>query len=141
MTEPSPGLARWHQVVADRDAALLADLLADDVVFHSPVVFRPQAGKDLTLLYLTGAMHVIANETFRYVREVVDGPDAVLEFVTEIDGVTVNGVDMIHFDPAGRIVDFTVMVRPLKGMLTVQSKMAALLEQLQSGTVPGAPSE
>ncbi|MDQ1246447.1 MAG: hypothetical protein QG597_815 [Actinomycetota bacterium] len=139
MSEPVRGLAGWHRVVSQRDAGLLAELLADDVVFLSPVVFTPQVGKDLTTMYLTGAMHVIANDSFRYVREVAHDRDAVLEFVTQIDGVSVNGIDMIRFDERGKIVDFTVMVRPLKGMLAVQSAMAALLAQLQNGAAPGAP--
>lgn len=139
MTEPVRGLDGWHLVVERRDASHLAEILADDVVFRSPVVFSPQVGKDLTTLYLTGAMHVLANDSFRYVREVTTGPDAVLEFTTEVDGVTVNGVDMIRFDADGRIVDFTVMVRPLKAMLTLQARMAALLAELQSGPAPGAP--
>jgi predicted SnoaL-like aldol condensation-catalyzing enzyme len=139
MPDALRGLAGWHRVVIERDAGLLDELLADEVVFHSPVVFTPQQGKALTTMYLTGAMHVIANESFRYVREVADGPDAVLEFLTEIDGVTVNGIDMIRFDEDGRIVNFTVMVRPLKGMLTVQAKMAELLAQMQPGTTSGAP--
>lgn len=139
MTEPVRGLAGWHLVVQERDASQLSELLAEDVVFRSPVVFSPQVGKDLTTMYLTGAMHVLANEKFRYVREVTTGPDAILEFTTEVDGVTINGVDMIRFDEDGRIVDFTVMVRPLKAMLTLQARMAALLADLQRGAAPGAP--
>ena len=92
-------------------------------------MFRPQQGKDLVALYLTGAMHVIANETFRYVREVVDGRVAVLEFETEIDGVMSNGVDMITWNEQGLITDFKVMLRPLKAIMIVQQRMAELLER------------
>ena len=123
-------LQRWHRVVRTRTPAMLNQILADDAVFHSPIVFRAQQGKDLVALYLTGAMHVIANETFRYVREVVDGRVAVLEFETEIDGIHVNGVDMITWNEQDLITDFKVMLRPLKAIMIVQQRMAELLERL-----------
>jgi hypothetical protein len=93
-------------------------------------MFGPQQGRDLVALYLTGAMHVVATPQFRYVREVVDGRDAVLEFETEVDGVHVNGVDMITWNEQGLITDFKVMLRPLKAISIVQQKMAELLGQL-----------
>lgn len=127
------GVDEWHRVVATRDASLLAGLLADDAVFYSPVVFRAQEGKALTTMYLAGAMQVLGNDTFTYVREVVAGHDAVLEFTSQVDGVTVNGVDMIRFDDAGRIVEFKVMLRPLKGIEKVRERMAELLAQLSAG--------
>jgi SnoaL-like domain len=123
-------LDRWHEVVRTRNPATLNQILAEDAVFHSPIVFRPQQGRDLVALYLTGAMHVIATPEFRYVREVVDGRDAVLEFETVVDGVHVNGVDMITWNDQGLITDFKVMLRPLKAITTVHQKMAALLETL-----------
>ena len=123
-------LDRWHEVVRTRNPARLNQIIAEDAVFHSPIVFRPQQGRDLVALYLTGAMRVIATPEFRYVREIVDGPDAVLEFETVIDGVQVNGVDMICWNDQGLISDFKVMLRPLKAINIVQQKMAALLEQL-----------
>ncbi len=98
-------LASWHQVVAQRNAGGLASLLADDVVFHSPVVHTPQVGRAITTRYLAAAFRVIANDSFRYVRELVGERDAVLEFQVEIEDVVVNGVDMIKWDDAGRIVD------------------------------------
>jgi SnoaL-like domain len=118
----------WHQLLKTRDPAGLDALLADDVVFHSPVLHRPQAGKALTSLYLTAAFHVFFNDTFHYVREVIGETDAVLEFVVEIDGVTVNGVDMIRWDSMGRIVDFKVMIRPLKAINLIQQKMMEMLK-------------
>ena len=121
-------LAAWHRALQDRDVAGLDTLLADEAVFHSPVVHTPQVGKRLVRQYLAAAFHVLGNDTFRYVREVVGPCDAVLEFVVEIDGVTVNGVDLIRWNDAGRIVDFKVMLRPLKGITVVQQKMAALLQ-------------
>lgn len=120
-------LAAWHRVLASRDLAALNELLADNAVFHSPVVHKPQVGKPLTAMYLAGAMQVLGNESFRYVREVVGSRDAVLEFQLEIDGVSINGVDLIHWDESGRIDDFKVMLRPLKAVNLVHQKMAELL--------------
>jgi hypothetical protein len=122
------GLGAWHRYMLDSDPDLLRDLIADDAVFHSPVVHTPQAGKAKVLLYLTAASKVLGNDSFRYVRELVDGPEAMLEFLVEVDGVTVNGIDLIRFDLEGRIVDFKVMVRPLKAINKVWERMAAQLE-------------
>jgi hypothetical protein len=123
-------LERWHEVVRTRNPALLNQILAEDAVFHSPILFKPQQGRDLVALYLTGAMHVIANPSFRYVREVVGEQDAVLEFETEIDGVHVNGVDLICWNEQGLISDFKVMIRPLKAVNVVQQRMAELLQKM-----------
>lgn len=101
--------------------------MADDVVFYSPVVHTPQNGKMITSMYLTAAVQVFGNETFRYVREVVGESDAVLEFETEIDGIAVNGVDLIKWNSDGKIIEFKVMVRPLKGINIIHEKMAAML--------------
>jgi hypothetical protein len=120
----------WHDVISRSDAESLRALLAENACFHSPVVFRPQHGRDLTAMYLTAAMHVFEGTGFRYVREVVSGHDAVLEFVATIDGVEVNGVDMIHWDEYGRIDDFKVMVRPWKGIEKLRDKMAAMLQSM-----------
>ena len=124
-------LERWHAVVKTRDPKALDTLLADDVVFHSPVVHTPQRGKAITVLYLTGAMHVLNNEHFRYEREVVGARDAALEFVTQIDGVRINGVDLIRWGDDGRIVDFKVMLRPLKAIQLVHAQMGRMLEAIK----------
>ncbi len=124
-------MKEWHRVVSERDAEALDSLLADDVVFHSPIVFSPQHGKALTTLYLTGAMHTLANPSFRYVREVVGNQDAILEFEAEVDGLYVNGVDMIRWNDQGRIIDFKVMLRPLKAINLMHRKMAEMLESLR----------
>lgn len=118
---------KWHELVAARDVTALDDILAENAVFHSPVVHSPQLGKVLTKMYLSAAFHVLANDTFHYVREVVSESEAVLEFEVEIDAVLVNGVDMITWDAAGRITDFKVMLRPLKAINLIQQKMAELL--------------
>jgi hypothetical protein len=124
-------LGIWHELVKTRNAKGLRDLLADEVVFHSPVVHTPQAGKAVTTQYLSAAFHVFFNPTFRYVREVAGPRDAVLEFQVEIDGIAVNGVDMIRWNDEGRIVDFKVMIRPLKAINLIHQKMAAMLQANQ----------
>jgi hypothetical protein len=122
-------LAVWHELVRRRDLGLLDTLLADEVVFHSPVVFTPQRGRPLVTLYLAAAMEVLGNPSFTYLREIVGARDAALEFSCEQDGVHVNGVDLIRWNEAGQIVDFKVMVRPHKDMQALQPHMAARLEQ------------
>jgi len=121
-------IADWHQIVRTRNAAGLNALLAENVVFHSPVVHAPQVGKAIPRVYLTAALAVFFNESFRYVREIVSDRNAVLEFVVEIDGISVNGVDMISWDEEGRIVDFKVMLRPLKAINLIHQKMGAMLQ-------------
>ena len=122
-------IQQWHHMLQQRDFSVLNQLLADDVVFWSPVVHRPQQGKFMTTMYLTAAYQVLFNESFRYVREVVGAHDAVLEFEVEIDGLLINGVDMMRWNDAGQIIDFKVMVRPLKAMNLLHQKMAEMLAQ------------
>ena len=124
--KPNP-LQAWHDALTQRDPRGLADLIADDAVFHSPVVHRPQVGKALVHGYLSAAMSVLGNASFRYVRELADNGQACLEFEVEIDGVHVNGVDLIRWDASGRISDFKVMLRPLKAVQLIHEKMAAML--------------
>lgn len=119
----------WHEVLKSRDMSRLDALLAEDAVFHSPVVHTPQVGKALTTMYLTAAYHVFPQDNFVYVREVMSGNDAVLEFKTEVDGIQINGVDMIRCNDEGKIVDFKVMIRPLKAINLLHAKMKAMLEQ------------
>jgi len=121
-------LSIWHDLVSSRNAKGLAALLSDDVVFHSPVVFTPQVGKAITTHYLTAAFNVFFNETFKYVREVVGPRDAVLEFQVDIDGIAVNGVDMLKWDDEGKIVEFKVLIRPLKAINLIHQKMGAMLQ-------------
>ena len=128
---PTTALTAWHQIVAERSPRGLDVLLADDVVFYSPIVHTPQVGKPITTQYLSAALHVFGNDTFRYVREVVGGHDAVLEFLVEIEGISVNGVDMIKWNDAGQIVEFKVMLRPLKAVNLIHQKMAAMLRAQQ----------
>ena len=127
MTRPH-ALAHWHRLVRAGDPAGLLELLAEDAVFHSPVVHTPQRGRMLAHAYLAAAFKVFFNDTFRYVREITSENHAVLEFEVTIEGIRVNGVDMISWNDAGRIVDFKVMIRPLKAINLIHQKMAAMLE-------------
>lgn len=126
-------VAAWHDIARRRDLRGLDRLLADNVVFHSPVVHTPQAGKSLTKLYLAGAFHVLLNDSFRYVREVIGERDAILEFKVTIDGIEVNGVDMIRWNDEGLIEEFKVMLRPLKAINLVHQRMGAMLEDMKRG--------
>lgn len=121
-------IENWHRVLEAKDPAGLAEIIADDCTFWSPVVHTGQEGKAKTVMYLTGAFHALGDE-FTYVREVIGEKDAVLEFTAEVDGIHVNGVDMISWNDDDMITDFKVMVRPMKGMMVLKDKMAALLEQ------------
>ena len=123
----------WHRLVRTQDPSILDTLLADDAVFHSPVVHTPQRGKKLAAGYLGAAFRVFFNPTFRYVREIVGDAEAVLEFETEVDGILVNGVDLIKWNDKGQIIDFKVMLRPLKAINLIQQRMAAIL----AGQAPG----
>lgn len=125
----SAAIGKWHNIVRTRDASGLDELLADDVVFYSPVVHTPQVGKTVTTMYLTAAVQVFGNESFRYVREIVGERDAVLEFETEIDGIVINGVDMIKWNEDGQIIEFKVMIRPLKAVNLIHQKMGEMLKR------------
>jgi hypothetical protein len=127
MLMPPNALATWHELVRARNPAGLDTLLDDDVVFYSPVVHTPQRGKPITALYLGAAFHVFFDDSFRYVRETHDDNGAVLEFEVEIDGIAVNGVDMLKWNEDGRIVEFKVMIRPLQAINLIHQKMAAML--------------
>jgi SnoaL-like domain len=120
-------IERWHETARARDPARLEALLAEDVVFLSPVVHTPLRGKAITTKYLAAALAVLGGTDFRYVRQWVGETSAVLEFVTSIDGIEVNGVDIIGWNDEGRIDSFKVMVRPLKAIEAVRQRMAAAL--------------
>ena len=124
-----PGIAAWHAYMeSGGDPALLSALLSEDAVFHSPVVHTPQIGKAKVMMYLLSAAKVLGNDSFSYVREIVDGNEAMLEFTADIDGILVNGIDLIRFDESTKIIDFKVMVRPLKAVNKLWEMMAAQLQ-------------
>ena len=143
---------RWHAHLRGELAGGLDELLHDDVVFFSPIVFTPQEGKAVTKLYLEAAGQALPGEdggtiggaggegggpaerpagAFRYTKKVLSGDTAVLEFETTVEGKYVNGVDIIRCDDAGKIVEFRVMIRPLQAVNTVHQQMARMLEMLQ----------
>ena len=122
---------RWHRHLAGELPGGLDDLLADDVVFFSPIVFTPQRGKQVTTAYLTAAADVLGGEGFRYTKQVLSGDTAVLEFETEVDGKHVNGVDIVRCDEHGRIVEFRVMLRPLQAVQVVHERMGRRLQGLR----------
>lgn len=132
-TKPSPaiaGLAHWHEVLAGGSTIEgLMSILHEDVVFHSPVVHTPQEGRKITTAYLSAAGKTLGNDSFEYLREVASGHSAVLEFQTVMDGIQVNGVDIITFDDDGKITDFKVMVRPLQAVNKVWEMMGAQLKK------------
>ena len=120
-------IEHWHQIVRSRDAAALERLLADDVVFVSPVVHTPQVGKAITTKYLQAALQVLNNDTVTYLNEWYGADSAVLEFQSTVDGIVINGIDMIGWNTAGRIDRFKVMVRPLKAMNKLHEHMGRML--------------
>ena len=128
MSEQPSVVRAWHAVVESGDPALLGGLLADDVVFRSPAVFAPQAGKDVAALYLRSAMAVLG-PSLRYVGEWYGPSSAVLEFEAELDGLYVHGVDMLRWNENDQLVGFTVMVRPMRGL----TKLVELMQRQLTG--------
>jgi hypothetical protein len=124
-------LELWHEIVRERNLDRLDEVLAKDCVFLSPIVHTPQEGRELTKFYLAGASNTF-NDSFHYVKEVITPRHAVLEFVCEMDGIVVNGVDIMTFDDEGKIIEFKVMVRPLKAINLLHARMKAMLEQLST---------
>ena len=123
----SRAIKQWHAYATSRDTSILDRLLADDVIFQSPVVHTPQNGKAITKLYLTAALETLGNENFKYVGEWFGETSAILEFETVIDGISINGIDMIGWNDKGQITSFKVMVRPLKAMNMLHAKMGEML--------------
>jgi hypothetical protein len=125
-------VALWHELAASKNSDGLDALLADDAVFISPVVHTPQRGKAITKAYLSAALQVFGNPSFRYVREIVGAQDAMLEFETEINGIVVNGVDILKWNEAGQVIEFKVMLRPLKAVNLIHEHMGAMLAAAQA---------
>ena len=127
MTATMSALDKWYGYMKSHDQAALWDLLHPDAVFESPVVHTPQRGRDITFKYLASAEQVLGGPGFKYVGEWRSDSGAVLEFKTMIDGIEINGVDIITFDAEGRITNFKVMVRPLKAINMLHRLMAEQL--------------
>ena len=137
-------IEKWHDIMKGDSSEApnkLDDLLHDDVVFYSPVVYTPQKGKEITKLYLSAASGVFSSEKkgkeekkeskFKYIKEVVHGNHACLEFETEMNGVYVNGIDLITWDENDKIIEFKVLVRPLQAVNTLHEQMGRMLDKLK----------
>ncbi len=124
-------LKKWHEGLVSNDPKLLDEILDESCIFTSPIVFKPIEGKEMSKLYLMGAGQTFDMDRFKYVRELVDGLDSVLEFETYIGDISVNGVDIIRWNDEGKIVDFKVMIRPLQAIGALQEKMSQALKALK----------
>ena len=134
-------IKKWHDHIKGEFPGGFDELLADDVIFYSPIVFSPQKGKNLTTLYLMAAGNTFGGDqsrdgtlqesSFKYTKEVLDGNQAILEFETQIDGKYVNGVDIITFNSEGKISEFKVMIRPLQAVNIIHEKMQEMLKQFK----------
>jgi hypothetical protein len=122
-------LQTWHQIVRNKDRHLLEQLLDDDVVFFSPVVHGVQKGKAITFQYLAAALQVFGRPGFKYVRQMQDGRQALLEFELEVDGLHINGIDLFTWNEQNKIVEFKVMIRPLRAIQAIHAAMGAQLGQ------------
>ncbi len=120
-------IQRWIDYIGSHDPAALDELLAEDAVFYSPAVFTPQQGRAKTAMYLNAAAKVFGGTDFRYVEQWYGESSAILEFTATLDGIVVDGIDMIHWNEKGEIASFKVMIRPLKGLQAVIPRMAELL--------------
>ena len=121
----------WHEIVENRDVNKLSEILSEEVVFYSPILFKPQQGKALTTMYLTGAMHVLLNGSFKYINEVHSDSYSVFEFEAVVDQIKINGVDIISWDNKGKINQFKVMIRPYSAVNKLKEKMVRLLKTMQ----------
>ena len=130
MNQSRSYVKRWHQGLKSMNSNFLDEILDESCVFTSPIVFKPIEGKEMSKLYLMGAGQTFDMDRFKYVRELVDGLDAVLEFETYIDDISVNGVDIMRWNEEGKIIDFKVMIRPLQAIGALQKKMSEALESL-----------
>ncbi|HOK00860.1 MAG TPA: nuclear transport factor 2 family protein [Spirochaetota bacterium] len=114
-------LEKWHKIVFEKDMNLLKELISDKIIFYSPVVFKPKQTKEEAIFVLSNVIEVLQN--FRYHREFIDGNDWALEFSAEVAGKSVKGIDLIHFDENGQIVNFEVLIRPLSGLIALGEDM------------------
>ena len=131
----------WHKHLRGDLPGGLDELLAEEVIFYSPIVFTPQKGKEITKLYLQAASNTFTegaarkesgeSKPFRYAKQVISGNSAILEFETKMAGKYVNGVDIITCNDEGKIIEFKVMIRPLQAVNLMHQQMAAMLEKMK----------
>ena len=122
-------IKKWHQVVQEKNFELLESILDDSVVFYSPVVFTPQEGKKITFMYLSSVAMVFNVDSFSYTHEVIDGNMASLEFELELEGIHINGLDLITWNKDQKITEFKVFIRPLQGLNALHKMMGKALKQ------------
>ena len=120
-------LENWHEFVATQNTGLLDEILADDVKFHSPFVWKPKEGKQMTTAILITAMHVFKD--FRYVRQIKDAENCLLEFEARVGELTLRGVDIIEFGEDGKFTDFEVMIRPANALQALAAEMSKRLSE------------
>ncbi|WP_420581378.1 nuclear transport factor 2 family protein [Reichenbachiella sp.] len=124
-------LTQWHEMLESKDISQLDQIIDAKCIFHSPIVFKPQEGKRLTLMYLTAAFQMFMEaDYFKYIKEIVENQNAALEFNTEIDGILIDGIDLISWNEAGKITEFKVMIRPLKAIDFVKERMLSQLGRM-----------
>jgi hypothetical protein len=133
MTLAKANLDRWHSYIQRHDKQALWDMLHPDAVFESPVVHTPQRGREIVYKYLASADKVLGGPGFKYVGEWLGDNSAVLEFNNVIDGISIDGIDMISWNDEGQITHFKVMVRPLKAVNLLHQKMGEMLQKMTAG--------
>ena len=125
-------IARWHEMLANRDMSILNELLADDIVFRSPVAFNPYSGKLVVFFILTNVIQIFENFTYHREFYTEDGLNVVLEFSANIGDKKLKGIDMIRFNEEGQMVDFEVMIRPKSGIEALATLMGQRMAQAPS---------
>ena len=123
-------IKEWHEIVESGNTENLSSIIDSDCIFYSPVVFTPQKGKELTIKYLSAAALVFGDDSFKYIKEVINEKNACLEFELKLNGIEINGVDLISWNDKNKISEFKVLIRPLKGVQLIHELMGGTLEQI-----------
>ena len=135
-------IKKWHKLMKSNNFSKFDELLDENCIFYSPVVFTPIRGREMTKLYLMAAGGVFGegsskeeesrSKPFKYIKEVIDKNSAVLEFESTIDGIYINGIDLMTWNDDGKITEFKVIVRPLQAVNKLHEQMQNMLEQMKS---------
>ena len=123
-------IKEWHEIVKSGNTENLSSIIDSDCIFYSPVVFTPQKGKEITIKYLSAAALVFGDDSFKYIKEVINEKNACLEFELKLNGIEINGVDLISWNDKNKISEFKVLIRPLKGVQLIHELMGGTLEQI-----------
>ncbi len=123
-------IKEWHEIVKSGNTENLSSIIDSDCIFYSPVVFTPQKGKELTIKYLSAAALVFGDDSFKYIKEIINEKNACLEFELKLNGIEINGVDLISWNDKNKISEFKVLIRPLKGVQLIHELMGGTLEQI-----------